>query len=366
MKSKEFQSLYKLAKAGKISKWSVSVHVEDDVPVIVRISGFIGFKERTNRRFIKKGVNIGKSNEKSAWDNAVFIANNYWKDHIEDNYVEDIEDIHKEPKFLYPMLAKPYKECDVWPKYVQRKYNGVRCLSFRHKNDPRMISRKRKEFPALTHIKNSVDEIFGANSPDGEIYNHHLSFQEIVRRTKKYRAGLTEELQYHVYDLAIPNMGFLDRYDLLKKLVGDHHTVKVAELYPVYTHDGIKTYHDQFVDEGFEGVIVRYPDEEYGFNDRPKHLQKFKEFLDEEFEVVDHYAEEWDDNGTIRNLVMWVCVTEEGRRFNVRPKGSFERRIRWYDNAKFYYGKQLTVRYQERSEDNVPIFGIGIEFRDYE
>ncbi len=366
MNFKIFPVLYKKSKNGKVSQWSISVEDTNDHPVIIRESGFIGFKFRVNRKFIKKGTNIGKSNEKTKYENACFIAANYWKKHIEDNYVENLDDIDNQPKFLKPMLAKPYKKISKFPVYVQPKYNGIRGVNFRHVGDNRIISRERKEFTAVQHIKDAVN-IFDRYSPDGEIYHHDLTFQEIVRRTKKYREGLTEELEYWVYDLAIPNMLFSDRMELIREIVPvDHPIIKISPTYIAYSNEDLHKFHNEFVLLGFEGLIIRFPNEEYCFNDRPSCLQKYKEFIDDEFLIIDYEGEEWDDNGVIRTLIMWVCITDQGHKFNVRPKGSFLDRIDKYNNAIDYIGKNLTVRYQETSENGTPIFGVGLTFRDYE
>ena len=364
----KYQTLYKKSKNNKITQWSLSVDDSEDIPVILRESGFIGFKFRTNRRLIKKGTNVGKSNEKTPYENACAIADKYWKKHIEDNYVESLDDVELAPKFLKPMLAKTFTKlsADKFPVYVQPKYNGIRGCSFRHEGDKRVISRERKEFPAVSHIRNSLD-IFGELSPDGEIYHHDLTFQEIVRRTKKYRPGLTEELEYWVYDLAIPNVPFSKRKDLLKEIIPiDHPTIKAAPCYIAVNNDELQMYHDKFVKQGFEGLIIRIMNSLYSFNDRPSWLMKHKEFIDSEFPIVGFDVEEWDDNGVIRKLVLWVCQTEEGNTFTVRPKGSFMNRALQYERAKDYIGMDLTVRYQEKSEDGTPIFGVGLAVRDYE
>jgi DNA ligase-1 len=36
------------------------------------------------------------------------------------------------------------------------------------------------------------------------------------------------------------------------------------------------------------------------------------------------------------------------------------------DNIAEYYGKLLTVKYQELTSDGIPRFPVGISFRDYE
>jgi len=363
---KIYPELFKRSKNNKVSRWAITVDIDENgVPVIYRESGFIGFKQRLNKRYIKKGTNVGKTNEKTPYENACFIAQNYWIKHIEDNYVDSIDKIDNPPEFIKPMLAKPYKPKE-FPVIVQPKYNGIRGISFRHIGDKRFISRERNEFPAVSHITRELD-IFGDYSPDGEIYNHNLTFQEIVRRTKKYREGLTEELEYWVYDIAVPDIPYDERRYILDNLIPDDHPIiKKVPSFEVINHDDVISYHDEFVRDGFEGVIIRYPDSNYLFNDRPNCLMKYKQFIDDEFTVIDFESEKWDNGNEIKDLVIWVCCTKDGERFTVRPKGSFSRRITWYENAYKYIGQLLTVRYQETSENGTPIFGVGLEFRNYE
>ena len=50
----------------------------------------------------------------------------------------------------------------------------------------------------------------------------------------------------------------------------------------------------------------------------------------------------------------------------MRPKGSVEKRQQMFKDLEKIIGKELTVRYQELSEDGIPIFPVGIVIRDYE
>ena len=366
-------TLYKNGKNGKINSWSIKVclYEDSDIPVIIRVSGFVGFKQKTNKKYIKKGTNIGKKNERSAWEQAKFIANNYHIDHIKDNWVDDINKVNDQPKYLKPMLAKPFKKIDqsYVGKSVQPKYNGVRAVSFRHINDMLLRSRERNVFDQIKHINDTSLSLFGAYSPDGELYNHDMTFQQIVRRVKKYREGETEKIEYWVYDLAVPDLTFNERYDILSSLLPEEHKIiKRVPTYSISSYEEFKQYHDDFVKSGYEGIILRDDDSLYGFNDRPNWLQKYKEFFDNEFIVVDYTKEEWYDsiNNVTKDLVIWICETETGERFTVRPKGGFLSRQLMYNNAEKFIKKPLTVRYQEYSENGTPIFGVGLSFRDYE
>ena len=58
--------------------------------------------------------------------------------------------------------------------------------------------------------------------------------------------------------------------------------VNVTEMSDISKLNG---FHDEFASEGYEGIMLRNPDSKYEFK-RSKHLQKYKKFIDEEFEVI--------------------------------------------------------------------------------
>lgn len=369
-------TLFKKAKNGKTSVWSCWVEEEKGVPVIIRESGFTDGKKTQKKRYVRKGTNQGKSNEKTALENASFIAENMVKARIEDNFVWNADEINLPPKYLYPALAISDTKKIKYPCFIQPKFNGARAVSFRHLNDTRILSRNRKEFAGIDHIRESID-LFKEFSPDGEIYKHGLSFQSLTSLMKKfYKRGENKEypdlassdLEYHVYDLAIPNKTYLERKRILEKILPENHPIfKRVHTEQATCWADIKKWHDTWVANGYEGIIIRNKDEHYAFNDRNKSLIKYKEFMDEEFEIVGFEKEEYDDvlNNQMLDLVVRICKAGN-RTFNVRPNGSVTERVIAYKTAKDQIGKMYTVKFQEFSEDGVPIFPIGIGIRDYE
>ena len=111
----------------------------------------------------------------------------------------------------------------------------------------------------------------------------------------------------------------------------------------------------------YEGAILRNRDSIYEFR-RSKHLQKFKTFSDDEFEIIDFKEGTGHDLGT----VIWKCKTKSGKEFDVRPIGTVQERSELFKNGDILVGKMLTVTYQELSEFGVPRFPVGKTIRDYE
>ncbi len=363
--------LYNKSKTGKLQEWSIEVIDNTSTASIITKSGYIDGKIKTTDRIIKDGGNIGRSNEQTPYQVACTKAIRQYIDRVKDNWVKDISDAGK-ITFVKPMLAAQYDAKKIkFPCYVQRKMNGVRATVYRHLDNPAVMSRENNEYTAVRHIQDAVEKYFGNYSPDGEIFNKDMTFQEIISNVKKYHKGETEKLQYWIYDLAIPNKTFQERCNILTEmsLTWDNSTPFVlVDTYIAHNHTEMKTLHDQFVVGGYEGAIIRDPDGMYGFNDRPNCLMKYKEFYDDEFEVIGFKTEVWYDtvNEVHRNLVMYVCITKEGKEFDVRPVGSFQNRENDLLTANDKIGKMYTVRYQALSDDGIPVILTGQGFRDYE
>lgn len=127
--------------------------------------------------------------------------------------------------------------------------------------------------------------------------------------------------------------------------------------------------HQVIVSQGYEGTIIRNLHAPYKVRHRSTDLQKFKDFQDEEYEIVGaEVAREFDViNEEYIDTVVWICQTDDGSRFNVRPKGTRQQRVKWLQDKTKYIGiKLLTVRYQELTDDGIPRFPVGIGLRDYE
>lgn len=385
----EWSVLYKKSKSKdaktkehKILKWQVIVELDEEsgFPCIKTISGFVGGKDNISKRLVKKGTNVGRSNERTAMQQAEFVANRAWNAKVnEEKFVEDINDVHNvinDISSTFPMLAHKFDKSRVtFPCYVQPKLNGVRCVAYRSLGDERLLSRKSKEFVAIHHMKDEIAAIFGNYSPDGELYLHGVPLQTIVSWVKREQVD-TMKLKYVVYDIVEPNMIYAERRDKIRELFAEY-TKNYGE--PLYCECLESTYissmteleemYDIYINRGYEGLIYRSQNGLYKLNERVFNLMKYKNFVDSEFEIVDGIPEKYYDklNKKFRELVIWVCKTESGRTFHVRPLGSADEKEKQYIERDRYIGKKLTIRYLELSTEGVPTGNpVGIAVRDYE
>jgi DNA ligase-1 len=86
--------------------------------------------------------------------------------------------------------------------------------------------------------------------------------------------------------------------------------------------------------------------------------------MDEEFLVVG-YTE---GTGSYAGTPIFQCETNEKTKqtFGVVVKCSIETKRQMMQNVDEYIGQMLTVKYQEKSEDGIPRFPVGLGFRNYE
>ena len=129
----------------------------------------------------------------------------------------------------------------------------------------------------------------------------------------------------------------------------------------LYNKDQLFKAHDMYVEQGYEGAIIRNLEGLYEFGFRSNNLIKLKQFDDLEFEIVDVVEATGRDAGT----AIFICRCGGGE-FNVKPQGSRELRADYFKNADKLIGKMVTVQYQGFSDDGIPRFPSAISVRDYE
>ena len=403
-----FEPLFGTSSAGKTKTWSVAVVERDGMGVVQTTHGYVGSKQTTTERVVEKGKNLGKKNATTALQQAISEAESDWNKKIRDGYTEDSSSSSSEAvsseadggagtatvatgavavvapgtgtgsvaadEVPRPMLAHSFdKRSKDMPftsgnVIAQRKLDGVRCVFIPKKGG---YSRNGLRFPHLEHIQAEVDKLSPEHILDGELYSDTLSFQEIVGLVKKVTLKPEDEarlLQIHlcVYDLVMPGHsnkmrnGFLEH--IFEALHGQKGILRLLPSEPCASLEDVKRLHAAYVAEGYEGLILRNLEGRYAVGQRSKYLQKYKEFLDEEFEITGHTM----GDGVEAGCVIWTCKTKEGLLFSVRPRGTHEARRGAVATAAAQVGKKITIRFQEWTDDKKPRFPVGLAIRDYE
>lgn len=375
-----FPILYTKSKTGKVQQWQIEVKQNGSGSATITTQwGYKDGKLAINEKEITEGKNKGKVNETTPYQQAVSEAQSSWeKKTSREGYAEKLDDaalpgvaesrkVAAETQLL-PMLAQNYRKQSrkvVFPCYVQAKLDGVRSL---YRNGV-FTSRTAKPFGFLDHITNELKPASDAGLIlDGEIYSTTLSFQEFVGLVKKKHLTAKDkenikQVKLWVYDV-VSEQPFEQRLAFLvdffsKQTFTNVHLLPTEEC---KTKEDIKKFHDTYVEAGYEGVIIRNKKGLYRLATRSEDLQKFKEFEDAEFTIVGFTEGEGNEKGA----VIWICETDEKKKFRVRPKGTVDDRKELFKKGQSYVGKKLTVKYQEMTDEGIPRFPVGLAIRDYE
>jgi DNA ligase-1 len=327
-----------------------------------------GYVELNNKKNIKETIK-NKENNKNKNNinnkNSENKKNNENKNNIniKDNYNEKTYSIRK----YSPMLAYDFKKKSsniIYPCNVQPKLDGIRAIAVKN----RLYSRNGLLFPTLEHIKT---ELLKSNLIlDGELYTDDINFEKIVGLVRKSTKTQEEEklslkIYFNVFDIVDKTLTFKERYSILKNFIekNSFKYIKLVKTEICNKKEEIETFLNKYINEGYEGLIIRNMKGKYEEGLRSSNLIKLKKFKDEEFKIVDYTCAK---NGKEVGCVIWICSTKEGKIFNVRPEGGYSERKKLYRNGKNYIGKMLTVKYQEMTNDNIPRFPVGVGIRDYE
>ena len=304
----------------------IDIRVEDlgnGTADIVKVSGVFGSDKTIESR----------TNVKTGYEKALMRAQTMWNNE------------NTKCTQILPMLANKWEERQKYitePFYVQPKLDGVRLLV----SKDGCFSRTGKPVQGVEHLAKGLGD---GEYLDGECYAPNKTFEEITSMFKMN----PKSLEFHIFDyfnLNEPNLTFEER---MKRVTIDTFLVK--------NKTDVQRYHDMFVRDGHEGIMIREASSTYEVGKRSNYLLKYKAFQTEEYPIVDVK----EGTGREKGTAIWVCRTGE-QHFSVRPEGTLEVRRKFLEEKEKYIGKQLTVRFQNLTTLGVPRFPVGVVVRDYE
>ena len=309
------------------------------------------------------GKNEGKANATTDAEQAQKEAQAMWDKKVEKEYFEDINNIDSYDKFK-PQLAHDYTKRPQSSGISQPKLDGIRCIA----RKDGLYTRAGKEITTCNHIFLALQPFFKDNPHvilDGELYNHALKadFNKITSLVRKVKpSSLEKELaqklvQYHVYDMAwvdaILDEGFLDRMEFIKEQNFALPMVTV-ETSICDSQDELDTLYSEYTAAGYEGQMVR--NDTLYENKRSKNLLKRKDFITEEFEVIEVLEGSGNWAGYAKHFVL--TDGKETFKSGVRGQQAILKELLEQEVKPTW----VTCRYFERSVDNIPRFPVVIDW----
>ena len=269
-------------------------------------------------------------------------------------------------KHFKPMLAHKFDDKRVdWskPVFIQPKLDGIRCIM----TADGCYSRNGKKFMNVQHLyTKAIKDLFKVNPLliiDGELYNHDLrdNFEKIVSLVRKQKPTSDDRkearklIQYHVYDFVMAYKGKLDLIESdMNRYEKRMHQLTCSDMYGkhiryvpsrgVHSLDKAKEIHNDFLEKGYEGSILRL-DGPYKCG-RSYDLMKFKDFSDTEATIVSWVEGKGKRRGTIGKF---IAVDSDGVKFGMPVMDKFAYLQKNFKAMQDWVGKTATFTYFERT-----------------
>lgn len=301
---------------------------------------------------------------------------------------------------VLPMLAKTYdntnnklfKKCSGYTG--QYKINGLRCFISAVRNNGDMFkpislkfqSREGTYWNSLTSLEEELLYLIPKSFLekmveehyilDGELYLPGKSVNEINHFVKDPNCFENKLIQYWCYDVAIEDMSqynrivtlrdnfelFFTRFNTKEAHLANINRLVMLETEPILNGEDATKYRDEFIDLGFEGLILRNPDAEYQFGKRNQSMIKYKRATDGKFVIVDIVPEGYKRP----DIPLLICKNDiNDKVFEVHLSSSLDFQRNVLKNKHKYIGKTLFITYGERSGvHNLPFHVKKVEFID--
>ena len=291
-----------------------------------------------------------------------------------------------------PMLAKQADKVTntkIFDKewLASRKIDGLRCIIYLgddgklHTSSRGATNYDSAMFEILTHP--ALIKLFKNNKGlmlDGECYHHGYTLQQInsIARTQKVAKDL-EVLQFYWYDIVDLNNPFKSRLAKMKSIAEElkeygseigwkpDRIFKENELriqfvpqVEVNGWDNMMKLHNDYVSEGWEGLVIRDPERPYKPNGRTNDMIKIKVYKDDCFKVVGKEA-------GLRGSedMVFIMQMPDGRTFKAKPFGDREQKEEyWINFDKKYKGHIGECKFFYYSDDGIPLQPAFKAFRD--
>jgi len=283
--------------------------------------------------------------------------------------------MRKKPMLAYPVSDKPIDYTK--PVFMQPKLDGVRCIIQYERvtplqTGPVAYSRTGKQWRNIDHILQSLEPFFEANPDvtlDGELYNHALKddFEKIISCVRKQkptaidRAESRRLVQFHCYDIVDETMPFDKRYKFVFDNLRDAYGVRTVVTQAIAAESLSKVVHQQNLDAGYEGSILRTNDT---YQCKRSHsLRKFKDFHDAEATLTSWVEGKGKRKGTIGKF---MAIDADGNEFGMPVMDNFKKLQTMFKEMQDWVGQEATFTYFERTKANSYRHPLFKAIRNYE
>ena len=300
--------------------------------------------------------------------------------------------------FVLPMLAKVLEDNKPFDKYGtmlgQWKIDGLRCIIGATDKSGDMFnpitltyhSRTGEDWTTkmswmdailLPKISRQLLDMMIEEGAclDGELYLPGYSVNDINSFVKNTQLAQHYKLQYWCYDICCENMGALKRYNTIREEIHigpiifdekeEHLNNKeqfiILPTFEINNFVLAESMRNMFINNGFEGLILRNPNAEYQFGKRNQAMFKFKKVDDGKFIIVNIKSEH-----KRSDLPLFVCrndINDELFECSINKPQDIQRYMLIHKEK--YIGKYMQVEFRQRSGiHQLPFHARGIDIID--
>lgn len=202
---------------------------------------------------------------------------------------------------MKPMLASPAGPVIPYPMLLSPKLDGVRCLII----NGTAVGRSLKPIPNI-HIQ----KLFGGhelNGLDGELIVGPCTAKDVFQATQSGVSSIDGKphVLFHIFDdFTNPYAPFRQRLDVAHRRASESVLCEPVMHYGIEEEVDLLTYEEDYLLQGYEGVMLRHPDGPYKFGRstaKEAWLLKVKRFVDSEAKVVGFSEAQHNTNEAKRN-----------------------------------------------------------------
>lgn len=339
-------------------------------------------------------IKVGKAG-RTHKEQAILQFNSYVKGYLDKGYIQvekhpneyseaELNSMFGEIKtnqigVIKPQLAKQADKVTntkIFDKewLISRKLDGVKALFYYKDGEIHTSSRGGEHYDySTTHLRENPKLIqFFETNPnvtlDGELFVRGKTLQQIsgAARMEKnaYDSDWLEYWVYDCYDASNPDMIANDRWNFLMNSFNefeipmymstedDEHNDPIKLLIHQYVSgwDNMKSLHDKWVAEGFEGAVITDPTKPYKVGSRCNNLIKIKQYKSEDFKVIGYKL------GMRGSEDMtFTCELEDGRTFEAMPCGDRATKAEYVENfEEKYKSHKAECTFFNYSDEGIP------------
>lgn len=271
------------------------------------------------------------------------------------------------------LLAYPYefkRLSSRWHRVlVEPKLDGIRCIAIVRNGVVTMLGRSGKEIDNFSNTIGKELLCFPDGCYDGELIGEN--FQHLMEQAYRKEGKKIEGVKFHIFDyISIReweerhhSQAAFVRYERLDEMFKERQQLEFLRIVPQFVvrvdDSEIRKKHDEFVAQGYEGVMIKNPEAGYKFG-RSYDVMKLKAFQDADL-VVSALQE---GSGKYAGRLGALVALHNGKEVCVGSGLSDELRESIWTKPDLYIGRIIEVRYQEETPDGSLRFPTFIRFRD--